>query len=54
MTTGRMILVAALVLMIGAFFYWDLGAYLTLESLKAQQASLDALCRLDALLHQGL
>ena len=50
MTTGRMILVAALVLMIGAFFYWDLGAYLTLESLKAQQASLDALVADDIVL----
>ena len=50
MTAGRMILVVALVLMISAFFYWDLGANLTLESLKAQQASLDALVAEDLVL----
>ena len=50
MTAGRLVLVVTLMVMVGAFFYWDLGAYLTLESLKAQQTALDALVAADVVL----
>lgn len=50
MMAGRLVLVVTLMVMVGAFFYWDLGAYLTLESLKAQQTALDALVAADVVL----
>ncbi len=42
-TAGRLVLLALLVVAIGAFFLLDLGTYLTLDSLKAQQANLATL-----------
>ena len=36
---GKIILVAAIIVIGSAFFYFDLGQYLTLESLKNQRAS---------------
>jgi pyruvate/2-oxoglutarate dehydrogenase complex dihydrolipoamide dehydrogenase (E3) component/uncharacterized membrane protein YdjX (TVP38/TMEM64 family) len=39
---GRILLLLALVLVIGAFFVFDLGQYLTLASLKARQSELAA------------
>ena len=40
--TGRILLLLLIVLAIAAFFVFDLGAYLTLASLKARQAELAA------------
>ena len=40
MTQSRIILLVIIVTFIGAFFYFGLGQYLTLESLKAQQAAI--------------
>jgi uncharacterized membrane protein YdjX (TVP38/TMEM64 family) len=42
---SRWILLAAIALAVGAFFYLDLGRYLTLESLKAHKESLAGFTR---------
>jgi pyruvate/2-oxoglutarate dehydrogenase complex dihydrolipoamide dehydrogenase (E3) component/uncharacterized membrane protein YdjX (TVP38/TMEM64 family) len=42
MTKSRILLLVALVLMIGAFFAFDLGRFFSLDYLKAQQAAIDA------------
>ncbi|MGZ4970604.1 MAG: FAD-dependent oxidoreductase [Methylobacter sp.] len=42
MNTSRWALLAAIIALIAAFFVFDLQSYLTLESLKAQQASIEA------------
>jgi pyruvate/2-oxoglutarate dehydrogenase complex dihydrolipoamide dehydrogenase (E3) component/uncharacterized membrane protein YdjX (TVP38/TMEM64 family) len=39
---SKMVLLAVIVAAIGAFFYFDLGRYLSLEAFKAQQATLSA------------
>ncbi|MCB1758422.1 MAG: FAD-dependent oxidoreductase [Gammaproteobacteria bacterium] len=41
MNLGKGILLAAVALLVAAFFIFDLGSYLTLENLKAQQAGLE-------------
>ncbi len=38
MTSSRIILLIVIAVFVGTFFYFDLGHYLTLDSLKAQQA----------------
>lgn len=43
MTASRWIALVAVIGLLGAFFYWDLGAYLTLENVKAQQGELQNL-----------
>ncbi len=43
MTAGKWALVVSVAVAAGAFFYFDLGRYLTLESLKANRARLDGL-----------
>ena len=40
---SRIILALALVAAVAAFFWFDLGAYLTIEAIKAQQADAAAL-----------
>ena len=40
---SKIVLLAVIAAAIGAFFYFDLGRYLSLEAFKAQQASLAAL-----------
>ncbi len=42
MTLSRIALLAAVAVLVGAFFAFDLGQYLSLDVLKAQQAALDA------------
>jgi pyruvate/2-oxoglutarate dehydrogenase complex dihydrolipoamide dehydrogenase (E3) component/uncharacterized membrane protein YdjX (TVP38/TMEM64 family) len=42
---GRILLLLVLVLAVAGFFVFDLGQYLTLETLKARQAELDGLVR---------
>lgn len=42
MNISRWVLLAAIVVLIAAFFIFDLQDYLTLETLKAQQASIEA------------
>ena len=42
MDNRRILLLAVVVALITAFFYFDLGSYLTLENLKARQAELQA------------
>nr|MCU0936982.1 pyridine nucleotide-disulfide oxidoreductase [Gammaproteobacteria bacterium] len=42
MTLSRIALLAAVAVLVGAFFALDLGQYLSLDVLKAQQAALDA------------
>jgi len=42
MTKSRILLLVVLALMIGAFFAFDLGRFFSLETLKAQQAAIDA------------
>ena len=39
---NRIILVGVIAVLIALFFYFDLGQYISLEALKAQQAQLDA------------
>lgn len=41
MTSSRIILLIFIAAFIGAFFYFDLGNYLTLETLKAQQSAIE-------------
>jgi len=41
MTSSRIILLIFIAAFIGAFFYFDLGNYLTLETLKAQQSVIE-------------
>ncbi len=41
MTSSRIILLIFIAAFFGAFFYFDLGNYLTLESLKAQQSVIE-------------
>ena len=41
MTSSRIILLFFIAAFIGAFFYFDLGYYLTLETLKAQQSAIE-------------
>ena len=43
MNSSRWIVLAVLVLLISAFFYFDLNTYLTLENVKQQQAGLSSL-----------
>lgn len=43
MTIGRWIAIGLFVILFGAFFYFDLGQFLTLERIKAEQASLTTL-----------
>ncbi len=43
MTASRWIALVAVVALLSAFFYWDIGAYLTLENVKAEQARLQSL-----------
>ena len=42
MNTRKALLLGLLVLLMAGFFIFDLGQYLSLASLKAQQASLNA------------
>ncbi len=42
MSFSRLITLLIVVALIGTFFYFDLGAYLTLENIKAEQARLQA------------
>ncbi|NOR80676.1 MAG: hypothetical protein GQ529_07575 [Methyloprofundus sp.] len=41
MTQSRIIMLISIGLLIGSFFYFGLGEYLTLESLKAQQVAIE-------------
>lgn len=41
MTQSRIILLISIAMLIGSFFYFDLGQYLTLESLKTQQVAIE-------------
>ncbi len=41
MTQSRIILLISIAMLIGSFFYFDLGQYLTLEALKTQQAAIE-------------
>ncbi|RLA20096.1 MAG: pyridine nucleotide-disulfide oxidoreductase, partial [Gammaproteobacteria bacterium] len=41
MTQSRIIVLIFIAVLIGVFFYFDLGYYLTLESLKSQQAAIE-------------
>lgn len=41
MTSSRIIFLTFILVFISAFFYFDLGEYLTLESLKAQQSAIE-------------
>ncbi|MBT7878560.1 MAG: FAD-dependent oxidoreductase [Gammaproteobacteria bacterium] len=43
MTISRWILLAVLAFLLGAFFQYDLGSYLTLETIKSEQAALQEL-----------
>ena len=43
MSLSRWIALAVVVALLGTFFYLDLGSYLTLDRIKAQQADLQAL-----------
>jgi len=43
MSTGRIIIVIAILGLIGSFFYFDLGQFLTLDYVKSQQLELDKL-----------
>ncbi|MBT8421499.1 MAG: FAD-dependent oxidoreductase, partial [Gammaproteobacteria bacterium] len=42
MTRPRLVLIAALVILMGAAFWFDLGSIITLENFKASQARIDA------------
>ena len=42
MTQSRIIMLISIGLLIGSFFYFGLGEYLTLESLKAQQVAIES------------
>lgn len=42
MTQGRVILLVVIAVLVGVFFTFDLGQYLTLDYIKSQQAELDA------------
>jgi len=41
MTSSRIILLIFIAAVISAFFYFDLGHYLTLETLKSQQSGIE-------------
>ncbi len=41
MTQSRIILLISIAMLIGSFFYFDFGQYLTLEVLKTQQAAIE-------------
>ena len=53
MTKGRLILLLLIVAAIAAFFTFDLGRFLNLETLKTQQAAMDAFYRANPLLTIG-
>lgn len=42
MTQSRILMLVLIAILIGSFFYFDLGQYLTLESLKSQQATIES------------
>ena len=42
MNLRKLLLIAALVLLVGAFFVFDLGRYLSLDFFKSQQAAIEA------------
>ncbi|SMG67343.1 conserved hypothetical protein, membrane, partial [methanotrophic bacterial endosymbiont of Bathymodiolus sp.] len=41
MTSSRIVLLTLIAAFIAAFFYFDLGQYLTLDTLKAQQSAIE-------------
>ena len=53
MTKGRLILLLLILVTIAVFFSFDLGRFLNLETLKAQQAAMDAFYRANPLLTVG-
>ncbi|MGE4291601.1 MAG: TVP38/TMEM64 family protein [Desulfovibrio sp.] len=50
---GRLVLVCLLALLLGLFFYFDLGRYLTLREIKHSQAALESWCAAHPLLAGG-
>ncbi len=50
----KLLILAVLAVIVGAFFYFDLGSQLTLENFKARQAEIDAIYRQSPLLVIGI
>src|SRR5690242_13504598 len=53
MSARRLLLAALLVVLVAAFFAFDLGRYLSLDALKAKQAAIGELTRANPLLAGG-
>jgi pyruvate/2-oxoglutarate dehydrogenase complex dihydrolipoamide dehydrogenase (E3) component/uncharacterized membrane protein YdjX (TVP38/TMEM64 family) len=54
LSVKKLLILAVLALIVGAFFYFDLGSQLTLENLKARQAEVDAIYQESPLLVIGI